>query len=92
MEWHGYSGYGQRPASAQVGEEHLAPPESLAELLPANDGPTRPKAPAWAVERAVPILNGLRTGQPPALAERHAHRLLFARWLYQHTRIWRDDE
>jgi hypothetical protein len=67
---------------ARFGEEHLPPPEVLDRLLPPNDGPRRPpSAPSWAARIAGPILDALRGAAPSGLAERHGHRLLFARWL-----------
>ncbi len=96
MAWPG-SPFDSRPLGpprphVQVGEEHLAPRKILDELLPSSDGPKRAPAPSWAVEAAAPRAAELHTQPPPKFLERYAHRLLFASWLFQHTRLWRDDE
>ena len=64
---------------------HVPSREVLDHLLPANDGPGRPKAPARAVDQVAPLLEAQRTPTAPNLAERHAHRLLFARWLHERS-------
>ena len=92
-------GNGRPPGSPSPGTPpldgaHVPPREVLDYLLPANAGPERPEAPSWAVDAATPVLDSQRTPTAPDLAEQHAHRLLFARWLRERKRIgeWRSPD